>query len=49
MAIPSTSEAAAAPGPSPRALIVIFTATSILGMLGSSSFAALLPDFAALW
>lgn len=50
MAIPSTSDAAVAvPGPSPRALIVILTATSILGMLGSSSFAALLPDFEVLW
>jgi MFS family permease len=50
MATPSTSEAVEpAPGPSPQALIAILTATSILGMLGSSSFAALLPDFEALW
>lgn len=50
MAVPSTSEAAErALGPSPQALIAILTATSILGMLGSSSFAALLPEFEALW
>jgi MFS family permease len=50
MAIPSTSETAEpALGPSPRALIAILSATSVLGMLGSSSFAALLPDFEALW
>ena len=50
MAIPSTSEAAeSAPGPSPQALVAILTATSIFGMLGSSSFAALLPEFQVLW
>jgi MFS family permease len=48
MVIPSTSDSAAS-GPSPQALIAILIATSILGMLGSSSFAALLPDFEALW
>ncbi|MDE2229943.1 MAG: MFS transporter [Alphaproteobacteria bacterium] len=49
MAIPSISEPASAPGPSPRALIAILSATSILGMLGTSSFAALLPEFQQLW
>ncbi len=50
MATPSISDAPAPiRGPSPRALIAILNATSILGMLGSSSFAALLPDFEMLW
>ena len=35
--------------PSPAALIAILSATSVLGMLGISSFAALLPAFQALW
>lgn len=50
MATPSISDAPApVRGPSHQALIAILTATSILGMLGSSSFAALLPDFETLW
>jgi len=50
MATPSIFDAPLpAPGPSPQALIAILTATSILGMLGSSSFAALLPEFETLW
>ncbi|HEV2263438.1 MAG TPA: MFS transporter [Stellaceae bacterium] len=50
MATPSISDAPApARGPSHQALIAILTATSILGMLGSSSFAALLPEFETLW
>jgi len=50
MATPSISDAPApALGPSHQALIAILTATSILGMLGSSSFAALLPEFENLW
>jgi len=47
MATPSISEAA--PGPSPLALSLVLSATSILGMLGTSSFAALLPEFQRLW
>ena len=35
--------------PSPAALIAILSATSVLGMLGTSSFAALLPEFQRLW
>ncbi len=35
--------------PSPAALIAILLATSVLGMLGTSSFAALLPEFQRLW
>ena len=50
MATPSTSDSpATALGPSHQALIAILTATSILGKLGSSSFAALLPEFETLW
>ncbi len=50
MATPSISDGLEpAPGPSPQALIAVLTATSILGMLGSSSFAALLPEFESLW
>jgi len=35
--------------PSPGALIIILSATSALGMLSISSFAALLPEFQRLW
>jgi len=50
MAVPSISDASApVRGPSPQALTAVLNATSILGMLGSSSFAALLPDFETLW
>ena len=35
--------------PSPGALIAILSATSVLGMLSISSFAALLPEFQRLW
>jgi MFS family permease len=47
MAGPSISDGAREP--SPRALILVLSATSILGMLGTSSFAALLPEFEKLW
>ncbi|MGH7001680.1 MAG: MFS transporter, partial [Stellaceae bacterium] len=50
MATPSISDSPAPVlGPSHQTLIAILTATSILGMLGSSSFAALLPEFETLW
>src|SRR5579862_4973808 len=39
----------AAGGFGARGLVALLTATSILSMLGSSSFSALLPEFQALW